>query len=975
MKELGQQTNRPEKKRIFFRGSNFLGLNFYMFNKIIKCGLSIFATVLCVQIPMTAFGYLPQPLTLTTVSAATVVSSPTSYQAFQLSFTGSSGTAPKLKTPQLSNFNPHIQRLLTFNYNLRWNFATGSTRADRNESLQNVPIMLQIQWIDGRTTRTVDAGILPECKGWREFQVDLQSINEWFSAPTSVTLNLKFVTPSGVDVTDTATLQIRDVTLKSNKYELGMDANLMMARMAIQYFSDYYRLTIQGNNPYIALSGLNATYDPEEHYVVSFDYRKGSANNFTIDCFRVFFWDYPNNPIDGSDYITGTGGTATSQWQTATIYLKESSRWRRGLSRLRIDFGSGSNVGNKIDVRNIRFRRDFSELVVNETSAVKDITVSNRRQGSYTLQVASVSNPDPLFDLEPLEYSDGGYYLDPNDQVYVTFDYTATSLIQNFFIQGYYGDSRDSGPPIGTYGHQLTPYLNLPATVTGDPNYVGTTWRSVAIPLTPVDYYNNGLDAGDRIHTMQFHFGFGAGTAGNQIMIRRMRLTRAPERWWSSWSNAKKNNQRVPDLSDIDLTNTLGNRLPLMQLSNASGSFVQRAMKKISINGILDYETWEKGRYTGGNSSDSVGYPSVVQNIHGASSDGRCYLYYAHHDPTSGIGCMVAASPADTFTRYNRLATGDAALKSWGNVNNSLVLEAYYNGDYITGQTSNYATTTGDPRHFCSPCVVWSREDNLWYMFFHYYDPYPAGETASGSQKTGLAFCADLTLNRWYILRDGTSFDSYIRPILPAFPEALYSNQSWISGQSSYHYIAQLPSGQWLAFMRGTTNDSNSFTTIGVALSSDGINWHYLPDGLNGIGNPVISQTDGATPVGSNPRGQGNYRPHFMLYLGLQDSSTPLVTLNNLYQGIWSEAQSGDGNLQIISGKMPESGISAYLFPASYRAFTDEYLAIQPPLTSQLESGQNGEFAIDGSFSPLRVGNYLYIFIGKDVYRIDLMQL
>jgi hypothetical protein len=235
--------------------------------------------------------------------------------------------------------------------------------------------------------------------------------------------------------------------------------------------------------------------------------------------------------------------------------------------------------------------------------------------------------------------------------------------------------------------------------------------------------------------------------------------------------------------------------------------------------------------------------------------------------------------------------------------------------------------------------------------------------------------CADLSLNRWYILRDNAAFSNYITPVLPAFPEATNGNQSWITSQSSYHNISQLPSGQWLAFMRGTCSESGTYTRIGIATSTDGINWYYLPEGDSGSGNPVISQTDGLTPIGSIARGQGNYRPHFMLYLGLLDAYDPLATLNSLYQGVWSEATASDSGLRLISGKMPDSGTYAYLFPAAYRASTDEYLAVDPPDSSQLETSQDGTFVMDGAFSPLRIGNYLYIFIGKDLYRIDFNQL
>ena len=43
---------------------------------------------------------------------------------------------------------------------------------------------------------------------------------------------------------------------------------------------------------------------------------------------------------------------------------------------------------------------------------------------------------------------------------------------------------------------------------------------------------------------------------------------------------------------------------------------------------------------------DSVGYPTVVQNDRGPHPDGLYYLFYAHHDPNSGIGGVRLPNPS-----------------------------------------------------------------------------------------------------------------------------------------------------------------------------------------------------------------------------------------------------------------------------------------------------------------------------------------
>ncbi|MEE3231287.1 MAG: hypothetical protein VX272_09640, partial [Planctomycetota bacterium] len=82
------------------------------------------------------------------------------------------------------------------------------------------------------------------------------------------------------------------------------------------------------------------------------------------------------------------------------------------------------------------------------------------------------------------------------------------------------------------------------------------------------------------------------------------------------------NNLRCVDLSDLKKA------LPLTVVSS----------KRI----LAADEAWEKSTWNPGQNHSSLGYPSLVRNDHGKKADGKYYLYFAHHDPTSGIGCAVA---------------------------------------------------------------------------------------------------------------------------------------------------------------------------------------------------------------------------------------------------------------------------------------------------------------------------------------------
>ena len=67
-------------------------------------------------------------------------------------------------------------------------------------------------------------------------------------------------------------------------------------------------------------------------------------------------------------------------------------------------------------------------------------------------------------------------------------------------------------------------------------------------------------------------------------------------------------------------------------------------------------EAWEHNTFDLSD-DDSVGYPSVVKNDRGRNADNKYYLYYAHHDPCSGIGCAVADRIQGPYKKLASLET------------------------------------------------------------------------------------------------------------------------------------------------------------------------------------------------------------------------------------------------------------------------------------------------------------------------------
>ena len=82
--------------------------------------------------------------------------------------------------------------------------------------------------------------------------------------------------------------------------------------------------------------------------------------------------------------------------------------------------------------------------------------------------------------------------------------------------------------------------------------------------------------------------------------------------------------------------------LKCVDLSDLNADLPLEVTRSIQI--LRQTEPWELSSWRGDTGRESVGYPTMVQNNHGPNPDGHYYLYYAHHDPNSGIGCAVAES-------------------------------------------------------------------------------------------------------------------------------------------------------------------------------------------------------------------------------------------------------------------------------------------------------------------------------------------
>ena len=358
------------------------------------------------------------------------------------------------------------------------------------------------------------------------------------------------------------------------------------------------------------------------------------------------------------------------------------------------------------------------------------------------------------------------------------------------------------------------------------------------------------------------------------------------------------------DLCGGETPRLLDNALRCVDLSDLTSSVPLTVSVCTQI--LWRTEGWEHNTFDPVD-ADSVGYPSLVRNDRGPTADNKYYLFYAHHDPCSGIGCAVADS---ILGPYKKLASLEPARQ------HSMVLA---NPHYPVPNPPR-----SDPSHYSSPCVVWNPDEKLWFMYFHYYNHghdawEKSADAGCGHQMTGLATCPDLRSNVWTPLKDPKIGHISAWDIVPVLPT---TREPWMNSQSSYHSVQRLPDGRWLAFLRGTSADQT--TALGFADARNGRSWRYRRE------NPVIPSDRGGP--------KRIYRPCFIAYLGKKaDKSDYLV--------VWSESPPDNDVPKVVYG------------------YTNDFLEIR----RDARGYASWPVVSDGPVSPWREGNRLYLFSGKHV--------
>ena len=316
-----------------------------------------------------------------------------------------------------------------------------------------------------------------------------------------------------------------------------------------------------------------------------------------------------------------------------------------------------------------------------------------------------------------------------------------------------------------------------------------------------------------------------------------------------------------------------------------------------------EISTWQNPAWPAPNGRDTVGFPTLVRNDRGPGADGRYYLYYSHHDPSGGVGVAVADVVTGPFSK-------DVNVPG--------------RSDNLVVPSFQFPAHPDSPDHSSSPWVVWSEQEQLWFMYFHYFNH--VRNVVPGFQLTAMATTPDLASHQWTIWEDasGGTTPPY-RPVLPT------TGAVWISEASSYNTVHRLPDGRWIAFLRGTSTVAGDPPKLGFATSTNGRNWDYFDE------NPILHQSDGG---GGRA---GVYRPGFIGYLGPDEHG------DDEYLVAWEESHYFDGDARLTFG------------------YTTDFKTI----TRDPRGPVNWEGS-DGPISAWREGDRLYLFSGKFVHEVVL---
>jgi hypothetical protein len=184
-----------------------------------------------------------------------------------------------------------------------------------------------------------------------------------------------------------------------------------------------YQLSTQGGDPWVITDQLNTTYDPEQVYVISFEYLAPQG----LDDLEIFY----GAPFSPARNVSFGSLVSSNTFREFKAFMKlEAPSWNSAYDLFRFDFGR--SAAQSITVRNLELRAATPTEVIPltlDTSDKNQMDVTVLPDGSYDILT---QGGDPWITNQTLTT-----VYDPEKVVTLSFDYVAPTGLDN--LQVFYG--------------------------------------------------------------------------------------------------------------------------------------------------------------------------------------------------------------------------------------------------------------------------------------------------------------------------------------------------------------------------------------------------------------------------------------------------------------------------------------------------------------------------------------------------------
>jgi len=222
-------------------------------------------------------------------------------------------------------------------------------------------------------------GPVPAAADWTTYTgyLDISGVN-WSQAYEVFRFDFGRIAGRNIEVRD---IVLRELTeqeildrLPKEQVDIELDINSTSPNLTAFEFSDgSYQLDTTGGDPWIRTKTLSDVYDPDQSYIISFEYRAEQQYNGL----EIFY----GRPDSGTRRIELPALPAAADWQAYVINTEiEKEEFREAVyANFRLDFGKQEFEDKTIFIRNLQIRKPTPEEVIEEQNSDKVVSAKRNQ--------------------------------------------------------------------------------------------------------------------------------------------------------------------------------------------------------------------------------------------------------------------------------------------------------------------------------------------------------------------------------------------------------------------------------------------------------------------------------------------------------------------------------------------------------------------------------------------------------------------